>query len=138
MFRVWSSGVSIGLVILSCGCSSGPTPPQPGTPEFIWAAAKSTYAAGDFEKAKDNLAQLAKGESAYATRARGMALVLSAGIAQGYIDLADNFEAGARANRANPTPFHRRVNLFRSQASAAAMESAELLHEFQGSPKAET
>src|SRR5262249_48662758 len=108
-----------------------------GTPEFIWAAAKSTYAAGDFLKSKDNLVQLAKGQTEFAGRSQTLAILLSAGIAQAYIDLADSFEAGARVNRANPTPFHRQSNLFRSQAAAVSMETAELVHRMQSGDKTE-
>src|SRR5262249_28121102 len=52
-----------------------------------------------------------------------------------YIDLADNFEAGARANRANPGPFRRQATLFRGQASSAALQCTELLHKYRDSNK---
>lgn len=133
MRRMCIGGTIAGLILFASGCSSGPKPLQPGTPEFIWAAAKSTYGSGDFLKAKDNLGQLAKGQSEFAARSQALSTVLSAGIAQAYIDLADNFELGARANRANPTPFHKSANLFRSQAAAVAMENAEMVHQLQGS-----
>jgi hypothetical protein len=138
MLRMWIGGSIGSLILFASGCSSGPKPLQPGTPEFIWAAAKSTYSSGDFVKAKDNLAQLAKGQTEFAARSQALSIVLSAGIAQAYIDLADNFEIGARANRANPTPFHRHINLFRSQAAAASMENAEMVHQLRLATKAET
>jgi len=125
----------VSLTVFSFGCSSGPKPLQPGTPEFIWAAAKTTYASGDFLKSKDNLVQLAKGQTEFAARSQALSILLSAGIAQAYIDLADSFETGARANRANPTPFHRQSNLFRSQAAAVSMETAEMVHRMQAAEK---
>jgi hypothetical protein len=128
---MWIGGTTVSLILFASGCSSGPKPLQPGTPEFIWAAAKSTYTSGDFLKARDNLGQLAKGQTEFAARSQALSIVLSAGIAQAYIDLADNFDNGARANRANPTPFHRRSNLFRSQAAAMAMENAEMVHQLR-------
>lgn len=130
MRRIWTLPAAVGLIVFASGCSSGPTPPQPGTPEFMWSAAKTTYAAGDFSKANDNLSQLAKGTSDYAARSRPLTIVLTSGIAKAYAELADNFETGAQANRNNPTPFRRQVNIFRSQASAAAMQTAEAVHEF--------
>jgi hypothetical protein len=130
MRRIWFLPAAVGIILCSAGCSSGPSAPQPGTPEFIWSAAKTTYAAGDYIKADDNLSQLAKGTSEFAVRSRPLAIVLTSGIAKAYVDLADNFEAGAKANRGNPTPFRRQVNLFRSQASSAAMQTAEAVHEF--------
>ncbi len=50
---------------------------------------------------------------------------MSAGLAKGYMDLADNFELGARANRANPAPFRRQLQQLRSMAASAAMQCAE-------------
>ena len=130
MRRTWIYAAALGFIVLGAGCNSGPTPPQPGTPEFMWSAAKSTYGAGDYLKANDNLTQLAKGSSEYAARSRPLAIVLTSGIAKAYSELADNFETGAQANRNNPTPFRRQVNLFRSEASAAAVQTAESVHEF--------
>lgn len=130
MRRTWIFPAALSIILFAAGCNSGPRPPQPGTPEFMWSAAKSTYAAGDFVKANDSLTQLAKGTSEYAARSRPLAIVLTSGIANAYAELADNFEAGARVNRANPTPFRRQVNLFRSQASAAAVQTAEAVHAF--------
>ncbi len=130
MLRTCTLPAVIGILFLSAGCNSGPTPPQPGTPEFLWSAAKTTYGAGDFVKADDDLAQLAKGTSDFAVRSRPLAIIVTSGIAKAYVDLADDFEAGAQVNRANPTPFRRQVNLFRSEASSTAMQTAELVHEF--------
>src|SRR5689334_21484959 len=111
-------------------CSSGPRPPQPGTPEFTWGAAKSTYASGDYLKCLDNLTQLAKGDSEFAASAKPLAIVLSAGVAKAYTELAQNFEWGAQANRANPAPFRKHMNFFRSQAASAAVQTVELVHAF--------
>jgi hypothetical protein len=117
-------------ILLLAACSSGPTPPQPGTPEFAWAAAKTTYASGDYLKAYDNLSQLAKGDSELAAKAKPLAIVLSAGIAKAYTDLAQNFDWGAQANRANPAPFQKQMNYFRSQAASTAVQTVELVHAF--------
>lgn len=123
-----------GLSLVAAGCNSGPQPPQPGSPAFYWAAAKSTYAAGDFLKTSDNLSQLSSSND-YGVRTQPWAIVMSAGLAKGYMDLADNFELGGRANRANPTPFRRQVDQLRRQASTATMQGAEVIHKFLAGDK---
>jgi hypothetical protein len=134
----------LGALTISClaltfsGCSSGPQPPQPGSPAFLWAAAKTTYGAGDFMKASDNLTQLTKSESEFTARAVPLAVVLNAGIARGYMQLADSFDAGAKASRANPTPFRRQATVFRGYATTAATQAAEMLHKLVATDKSET
>lgn len=123
-----------GLSLVAAGCSSGPQPPQPGTPAFYWAAAKSTYAAGDFLKTSDNLSQISNSAD-FGARTQPWAIVMSAGIAKGYMDLADNFDLGAHANRANPAPFRRQVDQLRREASTSAMQEAEVIHKFLAGDK---
>jgi hypothetical protein len=118
----------VGLVVAGTSCSSGPALPQPGTPAFYWSAARETYKAGDFIKTSENLQRILASENEYTARARAWDTVITAGLAQGYIDLADAYEAGARANRANPTPFRKQVSTLRSQASQQAIQFTEDLH----------
>ena len=127
-----------GGVLATTSCSSGPEPPKPGTPAFLWNAAKVTYRSGDFVKTSETLQQLTRSESEFTARARPWSIVLSAGLAQGYSETADAYEAGARANRANPTPFRKEVNQLRSLASAAAVEFAETVHVFLEKDKSPT
>lgn len=116
-------------VMWACtSCATGPKPPAPGTPAFIWGAARQTYHSGDFRKTSENLMQLVRTESDFTAQARPWAAVVSAGLAQGYYDLAESYEKGARANRANPTPFRKQVSMLRSLSSAAALEFAEGVH----------
>jgi hypothetical protein len=123
--------------LIAAACSSGPQPPQPGTPGFYLASAKSTFAAGDFLKTSDNLSQL-NNSSEFAARTRPWSIVMSAGLAKGYMDLAENFEYGARANRTNPAPFRRQVSQLRSMAGNAAMQCAESTKKFLAENKADT
>ena len=118
-----------GFSLIAAGCNSGPQPPQPGSPAFYLAAAKSTFAAGDFLKTNDNLSQLSTSAD-YGARTQPWSIVISAGLAKGYMDLADNFEYGARANRANPTPFRRQMQQLRSMAGSAALQCAETAHRY--------
>jgi uncharacterized MAPEG superfamily protein len=117
-------------ILATTSCSSGPEPPKPGSPAFLWNAAKATYRSGDFVKTSETLQQLTRSDSEFAARARAWSIVVSAGLVQGYAETADTYEAGARANRANPTPFRKEVNQLRSRASAAAVEFAESVHTF--------
>src|SRR5205823_14680540 len=114
----------------------GPEPPKPGTPAFLWNAARATYHGGDLVKTSETLQQLTRSDSEFAARARPWSIVVSAGLAQGYAETADAYETGARANRANPTPFRKEVNQLRSRASAAAVELAETVHAFLEKDKA--
>lgn len=117
-------------LFVAAGCSTGPQPPQPGTPAFIWNAAKATWKSGDFVKTSENLQQLVKMDSEFTAKARPWSIVTAAGLAQGYAATADAYEAGAKANRLNPTPFRKEVNQLRSMATAAAVEFAEETHLF--------
>lgn len=115
----------LALLGVGTSCSSGPRPPEPGTPAFFWAAAGSTYRSGDFRKASENLAQLKGSDNEYAAKARPLAAIVAAGLARGYYDLAEDYEAGAHMNRANPTPFRKQVSNLRSLSGASTLEFAE-------------
>src|SRR5580700_8036242 len=133
MPRAFLAFAVAGFSLIAAGCSSGPQPPQAGTPAFYWAAARSTYAAGDFLKTSDNLSQLSTSAD-YGTRSQPWFMVIQAGLAKGYLDLADNFENGARANRANPAPFRRQTQQLPSLASNSAISLAESVHKFLAAP----
>jgi hypothetical protein len=122
-------GAVAGL-LAATSCSKGPEPPQPGTPAFYWNAAQSTYHAGDFVKTSENLRQILSSDNDFTARTRPWAIVMSAGIAQGYAGTADAFEAGAKMNRLNPMPFRKEMSQLRTLANAAAMEFVESMHKF--------
>jgi len=136
MPRAFLAFAVAGFSLIAAGCSSGPQPPQPGTPGFYLAAAKSTYAAGDFLKTNDNLSQLSTSAD-YGARTQPWSIAISAGLAKGYMDLADNFEYGARANRTNPTPFRRQTQQLRSMASSSALQCAETAHKYMAANTAD-
>ncbi len=96
------------LCLVSCQ-SSGPTV-RMGTPEWYWAAAREQYAAGDFTKTQEHLEKLMEGSSQYKARAATWHLVLLAGLARGHRELADAYEAGAPAAKAQTAEFRRTVN----------------------------
>jgi hypothetical protein len=124
---LWTCLISI-LALTSC--STGSNAPAPGTPAFYWGAAKTAYHVGDFRGASQNLNELIRGDNEFTVRARPLAMLVSAGLAKGYAEMADSYDAGARANRPNPTPFRKQVTTSRSMASSAAMDFVEGVHVF--------
>ncbi|MEO8597009.1 MAG: hypothetical protein ABI759_27070 [Candidatus Solibacter sp.] len=123
------------LLLFATACSSGPQGPQPGTPGFFWAAAKETWSAGDYVKTSEHLQRILATDNEFSARARAWDVVISAGLAQAYIELADVYEAGARANRNNPTPFRKEVSTLRSVASSTAIQYTEDMHKFLAANK---
>lgn len=128
--------IAIGLSATSC--QSGPTAPQKGTPAFYWSAANETFAAQDYMRTIDHLEQLSRTENEYTARAQPWRLVLSYGIAKGYIELADTFDSGAGANRTNPTPFRKQANTYRNYASQLALQFTQACRRFQKGSKDDT
>jgi hypothetical protein len=128
--RLFVWGATAGLMAIATSCSKGPEPPQPGTPAFYWNAARTTYHAGDFVKTGENLRQILSSDNEFTARSRPWAIVMSAGIARGYADTADAFEAGAKMNRANPMPFRKEMSALRTLANAATMELIEGVHQY--------
>jgi hypothetical protein len=117
------------LALLSC---SGVSAPQPGTPAFYWGAAKETYAAGDYQKTVEHLGNILSTQNDYVARAQPWMLVLTSGMAQGYMDLAAAYDAGAHANRTQTANFRRQLNTCRGAANTLALQFADTFSKFQG------
>jgi hypothetical protein len=116
----------LALSLISCA-----TGPAPNTPPWFWQAAQDTYRMGDYLKAIDHLQPLIAPGGEFTERAQPFRLVLTAGLARGYIDLAEAFEAGARMNEKAATEFRRRMNVYRSQANRRTMNFAESFLAFE-------
>jgi hypothetical protein len=134
---VHSKSIPATLILVTtsfflASCSSGPKGPQPGTPGFYWAAARETFTQGDFLKTVDNLDRAMKGAE-FAARARPFSLVLTSGLVRGYMDLADNFELGAKASRTNAAAFRRQVMDMRRYARAMSLQFAENFRAYEKS-----
>ena len=121
------AAISVNLILISCSGESGP---QPGTPAFDWSAAKQTFAAADYAKTLDNLDKVTASDNEFTARARPWLLVLTSGMARGYTELADRYETGARANRADPATFRKNMSACRTQASQQALHFAEVFGAF--------
>jgi hypothetical protein len=123
--------IAIGAAALLTSCSSGPEAPAKGTPAFYWQAAKETQAGGDMANTNDHLSKLLRGENEFAGKAQVWKLVLASGMAKGYMEYADAFEFGARANKTNQMQFRKQVSDLRGGANALALEVAEVFGNFQ-------
>src|SRR5690348_3440955 len=116
---------SFYIVVATCffiGCSQGPEPPKPGSPQFLWNSAKGNYSKGDYAKAQEQLSRLTNTENEFTAAARTWNLVLLSGLATGYMDLSNAYESGAHENRNNPTPFRKFTSDYRSLASRFATQ----------------
>jgi hypothetical protein len=122
----------VSLLFLANSCSdSGPAPPQKGSPAFYWQAASETYKAGDYQKTIEHLEQIAASDNEYSARAQPWLLVMTSGVARGYMQLADAFELAARARPADQGTFRRQMNDYRAAANRAALQFAENFDKFQ-------
>jgi hypothetical protein len=119
-------GVVLGLIGLA-GCSSGPatTTEASAATEFYWSAARETYAAGDYNKTADHLERVIESENKYTAKAIPWYLVLTSGMAAGYMDLAEQYTAGARIKKANGLVFRRKATEYRTIASKLVLRFAQ-------------
>ncbi len=122
------------LLTIATSCS-GPAQLQPGTPAFYWAAAKETWAAGDYMKTTEHLESVMRTQNEFTAQAQPWHLILTAGMAKGYIDLADYCDYGARAKPFLVTSFRRYASDFRTYASRLALATATSFQEFQKTNK---
>ena len=126
----------LAVVALLCACvalfacSSGPRPPQAGTPAFYWSEANTNYRAGDYVTANDKLERILRHENEYAARAQPWALVLSSGIVQGLTKASDAWVAGGKAHPTHPIGFNRHTSEARTLANATALRNVDIFRSF--------
>ena len=71
----------------------------------------------------------------FTAQAQPWSLVVLAGLGRGYMEMADNFELGARVNRSNPSFFRRQTSDYRHFASAIALQLAQRYRDFEKNNK---
>src|SRR5690348_8044553 len=98
-YALLSCAIGVGLIATSC--STGPRPPEPGTPAFFWGAAQQVFKAGDLRKTSDDLLEILGTENEFTGKARVWEIALAAGMVKGSEDLAQGYESGAKMNRQN-------------------------------------
>ena len=117
------------LILTSCG----PSGPAPGTPAFYWQAAKDTFAAHDYLKTADHLERITRTDNEFTQRALPFDLVVTAGLANAYMDLAGLFDSGIKAtNGANPALFKARMN-YQTLAERRVLEFLQVYLKFEKS-----
>lgn len=119
----------IPITLMLAGCSSGP---EEGTPAFYWAAANDNFGQGDYAKTDEQLQRIMNhSDNDFTARAAAWDLVINAGLARGYMQLANAFDDGALANKANQLPLHRQANVYRSMAERLAIGFGEAFPKFE-------
>jgi hypothetical protein len=113
----------VTLLLSSCS-SSGPPKPRTGTPGYYWQVAIENWDKADFEKTGDWLGKIGGGE--FAAKALPFRITLITGLIRGNSDLADQYEIGARANKANPMKLYRLVSDYRGLASRMSLNLLEV------------
>jgi hypothetical protein len=96
-----------------------------GSAAFYWSAAKETYAAGDYMKTADHLERLIDSKNEYTQRAIPWYLVVTSGMAAGYMQLADQYASGARVNKADALAFLKRTSDYRERANRLTLRFAQ-------------
>ena len=115
----------LAVLALLTSCSGPSAGSDTSSAAFYWNAAKETYAAGDYLKTLDDLDRLMDNKNEYTARAVPWSLVLSAGMASGYMELAEYYSSGARANKSQALAFRRKANEYRTMASPLALRFAQ-------------
>jgi len=130
------SCLSFGLVLTSC--STGSNKAQPGTPAFYWQAAGETFATRDYLKTTEHLRRIIRTENEYTARALPYRLVVSGGLAQAYLDLADDFRQGLKTYQTPPALLRKLMSDYRTIAETRSLEFAETFIQFMKAPKEQT
>ncbi|HMC58614.1 MAG TPA: hypothetical protein VKJ01_05430 [Candidatus Solibacter sp.] len=126
VYRCLAFGAPVLALAILSSCSSEPAGPARGTPAYYWQAAGETYKAGDYMKTLEHLEQILASDNDFAARALPWALVLTSGMASGYMELADPYETGGRMNKSDPTAFRRPIRDYRGLANRLSLQFAEL------------
>jgi hypothetical protein len=93
--------------------------------DFYWSAARETYSIGDYMKTADHLEHLLDDPNQFTARAIPWYLVVTSGTANGYIRLADQYTAGARANKSAAKGLRLKAAAYRTTASQMALRFAQ-------------
>jgi len=127
------------FTLTSCSSGGSTTTTATVTPtgksaDFYWSAARETYAAGDYMKTADHLEHLIDNQNQYTTRAIPWYLVVTSGMANGYMRLADQYIAGARINKPAAIALRRKASAYRTTASQVALRFAQNADKVQQIP----
>jgi len=117
---------SLWLTILLVLASCGPSGPKPGTPAFSWQEARKNSTARDYVKTAENLTDIVRSENEFTARAQTWKVLLSAGMAEADIALAEAYQAGGKAAGTDmPLAARRKMMDYRTQGGRKALEFAQ-------------
>jgi hypothetical protein len=85
-------------------------------------------------KTADHLEHLLEDQNPYTARAIPWYLVLTSGMADGYIRLADQYAAGARSHKSAAAAFRKKTSAYRTMASQLALRFAQNSDKLQQVP----
>ncbi len=120
--------LTISLLAAACGMTACSKPAPSASAQrasYYWSAARETYANGDYAKTADHLEHLLDAPNQYTALAVPWYLVLTSGMANGYMELADQYAAGAHVNKAKAAAFRTKAADYRTIASQWAMRFAQ-------------
>ncbi len=106
-------------------CSGGESGPQPGSPEWNWAAAVDNLAIGDYGKADEQIEAVAKSDGELAAKATLWRAALLVGLTTGYDTLADAYVEGQNRNQKQVADFQGPINEYRRQSRQSAIDFVE-------------
>lgn len=118
----------VGVVGTLSSCSSGPPAVKMGTPEWFWNATTEQFGKGELAKAQEHLEKIMATDNPYKRRAAPWHVVILAGLAEGHKQLAEAYDAGATAARAQGGEFRR---VAQESQRAARMYSMGLAQEVE-------
>jgi hypothetical protein len=134
---IFAARIAAFLVVIAAlgtiACST-PAPVANARADFYWSAARETYAAGDYTKTADHLEHLIADRNPYTDRAIPWYLVVTSGMAGGYMELADQYTAGAHSNKEAAAAFRIKASAYRTLAGQWAMQFAQNADKFQQIP----
>lgn len=99
----------VPVLILAISCATGPPPARMGSPEWYWNAANEQFTTGDLIKTQEHLEKVLLSEGPFKARATIWHLVMSGGMALGYKELAEAYDAGGSATKTQEGEFRRRA-----------------------------
>ncbi len=125
--RLWTPLFVVAALAgaLSTSCSSGPSGPRAGTPEWFWQAAKETYAAGDLEKTQTDLEEVVKSDNENKDQAALWRACISAGLARGYMEMGNTLAGAMKDDPKLVDDFTVRVQDLRRNARRHAINFTE-------------
>jgi hypothetical protein len=119
---------ALSMLFLASAC--GPSAPEKGTPAYFWQNAQQTWAAGDYMKTLDHLDGILDSENEYTARAMPWSLLATSGLANGYAEMARQYQAGGKKNKAAPGDFFKAVGNYRSLANRLTLRFADAFGKF--------